>query len=73
MQPKPNPQEQAAISALESSACVKLALELTHVGPGEIAAIYKAGFADGTIHGLTQSRVLFDRVLLDAMTPSVAQ
>lgn len=46
----------AAELACAKSVCVRVAKELQRVEPAMIEAIYKAGFADGVLHGCTSAQ-----------------
>jgi hypothetical protein len=56
--------EQAALEAFNSSACVKLALQMPNVDMRLIVSMYKAGFSDGCMYGVREARDSFDRALL---------
>jgi hypothetical protein len=55
--------EQAAAEALHRSPCVRLALQMPNVDLRLIAAIYKAGFSDGCMYGITEFRQSCERSL----------
>jgi hypothetical protein len=53
----------AAEAAFLRSACVTLVLQMPNVNLTVVAALYKAGFADGCMYGATESREAFEKVL----------
>lgn len=53
--------EQAALEAFNSSACVKLALQMPNVDLVLLVAMYKAGFADGCLYAVREARDSFER------------
>lgn len=55
--------DQVAEEAFKRSACVALAAQMPNVDLGVLTAIYKAGFCDGSMHGLASAKDAFERTL----------
>lgn len=61
--------EEAAEKACQESKSVLLAKRMGHLSPKEVETLYKMGFADGALHGLSQWNAGADQVKRDQEKP----